>query len=86
MTPAVVERLAEKRDAGGIADFEPPSATETTRDPRQSPTPRLRKLAEGQNAGGEKKAQCKAKAGNDLAPGTTWVDLLEDERPGEAAA
>ncbi|OKI01200.1 hypothetical protein A6A06_20485 [Streptomyces sp. CB02923] len=62
------------------------SATETTGEPRQSPTPHLRNLAEGQTASGEKKAQYKAETGADLAPGTTWVHPSEDEDPGEAAA
>lgn len=67
-------------------DQEQTSATETTGEPRQSPTPHLRKLAEGQNASEEKKAQYKAETGADLAPGTTWVHPAEDEEPGEAAA
>ncbi|MFF8373428.1 hypothetical protein ACF05W_32065 [Streptomyces lydicus] len=67
-------------------DQEQTSATETTGEPRQSPTPHLRKLAEGQNASEEKKAQYKAETGADLEPGTTWVHPPEDEDPGEAAA
>ncbi|MDT0459381.1 hypothetical protein RM550_27315 [Streptomyces sp. DSM 41527] len=67
-------------------DQEQTSATETTGEPRQSPTPHLRKLAEGQNASEEKQAQYKAETGDDLAPGTTWVHPPEDEDPGEAAA
>ncbi|MFF0385401.1 hypothetical protein [Streptomyces sp. NPDC004286] len=67
-------------------DQEQTSATEPTGEPRQSPSPHLRKLAEGQNASEEKKAQYKTETGADLAPGTTWVHPPEDEEPSEAAA
>ncbi|MCX5321763.1 hypothetical protein [Streptomyces sp. NBC_00120] len=77
---------AERCDAEDIADSEPVSDRETTGEPRQSPSPHLRKLPEGQNASEEKKAQYKEATGDDLAPGTTWVHPPEDEDPGEAAA
>lgn len=73
-------------DTEDTEDSEPVSDTGTRDEPRQSPTPHLRKLAEGWNASETKKAQYKEKTGDDLAPGTTWVDPSEDENPGEAAA
>jgi cytoskeletal protein RodZ len=82
----VFEDTEDAEGAEDAEDSEPVSDTETTGEPRQSPRPHLRNLAEGWNASEAKKAQYKEKTGDDLAPGTTWVDPLEDEDPGEAAA
>ncbi|WP_220213868.1 hypothetical protein [Streptomyces shenzhenensis] len=82
----VVKNAMEQDVSEDAEDSEPVSDTETTGEPRQSPVPHLRKLAEGWNASEAKRAQYKEKTGDDLAPGTTWVDPLEDEDPGEAAA
>ncbi|MCX4540384.1 hypothetical protein [Streptomyces sp. NBC_01565] len=92
----VVRHLVDRQDAEtaavetyeveDIVASEPVSATEATREPRQSPSPHVRKLHKGWNASEEKKAQYKAETGDDLAPGTTWVHPSEDEDPGEAAA
>ncbi|WP_405663656.1 hypothetical protein OG379_17020 [Streptomyces sp. NBC_01166] len=93
---AVVRHLAERQDTErydaetyeveNIADSEPDSTAETMGEPRQPPSPHVRKLREGWNASDEKRAQYKAETGDDLAPGTTWVHPSQDEDPGEAAA
>ncbi|WP_159049229.1 hypothetical protein [Streptomyces canus] len=83
---AAVKNAMEQNVSEDAEDSEPVSDTGTRDEARQSPTPHLRKLAEGWNASETKKAQYKEKTGDDLAPGTTWVDPPEDENPGEAAA
>ncbi|MEU6233680.1 hypothetical protein, partial [Kitasatospora sp. NPDC047058] len=86
-------RNAEGYDIEDTTDSEPVSDREPTGEPRQPPSPHLRKLPEGQSASEEKKAEYKALTGDDLSPGVTFVnggfhptDSLEDEGPGEAAA
>ncbi|MEU1931198.1 hypothetical protein ABZ516_27800 [Streptomyces sp. NPDC019826] len=94
--PSYAEDVADTEDseeAEGVADQEPPSASDGTRDPRNSAKHHLRNLHPGWNASEEKKTQYKDETGGDLPPGTTWVspksdadDSPEGEDPGEAAA
>ncbi|MFJ4189445.1 hypothetical protein [Kitasatospora sp. NPDC089509] len=82
---------ADRYEPDEAAHSEPVSGRGGTGEPRQSPTPHLRRLAPGRNASEEKRAEYKARTGDDLAPGTTWVDggsgaSPEDEATGEAPA
>ncbi|KAF3469330.1 hypothetical protein [Streptomyces sp. Tu 3180] len=84
-----VRRATEQNvtDAAEVTeDAGPASAPEATGEGRRPASPHVRKLPEGWNASEQKKARYKEETGDDLAPGTTYVNPPEDEDPGEAAA